>query len=349
MRLAYIKRKQVNCVEFYLNSSIFGDNDFAWHTRVCNVIQMIDDAKILVSGGEDTIIKLFKVDMMNDDVSLKRISDINSHISSVKAMTMWQCKESEDLMIASVGGRAQIVVNRVTSLKFVKEEVNFMLTNSMELGNAKQSTFDPETTFTSLDFDIIRNFLFVGCSDGHLRGFELIGNLLKLKTERFYGRCILKVKILENFVLTMSTDGIICFYQINDMFAKPIELHHNRNGINSFDIYRMSKKHFKIATGGDDCGVYVTEFIIAENSVEILKTTSTYEAHIAQITGIKFSSPNEIFTVSIDQVICKLHVDDKNIKVVDRKFTCVADVKGFIFHNDLIFIYGAGLEMIKTF
>lgn len=349
MRLAYIKRKQTNCVEFSLNASIFGDDDFLWHTRVCNVIQMIDDVKILVSGGEDTIIKLFKVDMMNDDVSLKRIVDVNSHISSVKAITMWQCGESGDVMVVSAGGRAQICVNRITKLKFVKEELNFMLTNSMELGNSKQSTFDPETRFTSLDFDVKRNALFVGCSDGFLRGFEFMKNSLTLKTEYFYGKCILKVKIVNNFALTMSTDGVICFYDVDNASVPIDKLKHNHNGINSFDVYCLSENRFKIATGGDDCGIYVTEFQTEGNSVKFLKTASSYSVHTAQITGIKFSSPNEIFTSSIDQTISKLRVVDDDIQVVDRKFTCVADVKGFAFYGDFIFIHGAGLEAMKVF
>lgn len=129
-------------------------------------------------------------------------------------MRIWKCAESGDLMIVSVGGRAQIVVTRLTSTKYVREEVNFMLTNSLELGNAKQSTMDPETTFTCLDFDSERNLLFVGCSDGYLRRFELLENSLKLIAEIYYGKCILKVQIINNFVLTMSTDGAICFYRI---------------------------------------------------------------------------------------------------------------------------------------
>lgn len=347
MRLAYIKRKQVNCVEFKINCSIFDKDDFLWHTRITNVIQMIDDVKILVSGGEDTSIKLFKVNVMNDDVSLKRFSDINSHNSSVKAMTIWKCKESGDLMIVSAGGRAQIVVNRVINMKFVKEEINFMLTNSMKLGNAKESTFDPETRFTSLDYDKNLSLLFVGCSDGYLRGFKLVENSLKLKVEVFYGKCILKVKIINNYVLTMGTDGIICFYAIDDIHSKPYKLHHNSNGINSFDVYRISENRFTIATGGDDSGIYVTEFEFNEEIIEFSKTLSTYSAHISQIAGIKFKSENEILSVGIDQRICRLSIED-DIKVINMKFTCVADVKGFIFYNDLIFIYGAGLEMIKN-
>lgn len=110
----------------------------------------------------------------------------------------------------------------------------------------------------------------------------------------------------------------------------------------------MGGNRFKIATGGDDCGVYVSEFELAENSVTFLKTSNSHSAHIAQITGIKFTSPNVIYTVGIDQRICRLHVHDE-IEVVERKYTSVADVKGFAFYDDFIFIHGAGLEVIRKF
>lgn len=366
MRLAYIKRKQVNCVEFFLNDFTFSSPDdftFSWHTRVCNVIQMIDDdVKVLASGGEDTIIKLFKVDMMNDDASLKKIAEINSHISSVKAMTMWKCDKSKDVWIISAGGRAQIVVTRLIGMTQVKEEVNFMLTNSLTLGNAKQSTFDPETRFMSLHFDHASEFLFVGCSDGYLRAFKLIKNdsstSLRLMIESYYGKCILQVyAVSKSFVLTMATDGVVCFWHFDDgaLSIKLIDkLHHNQNGINSFDVYNnVMKNCYTIATAGDDCGIFITDFEIVASAIKFnKKTIHSYAAHIAQVNGIKFLSRNILITTSIDQTLCKLQlIDDDKIEVVERRFTCVADVKGFAFYdsNKYIFIYGAGLEMIKSF
>lgn len=372
MRLTYIKRKQVNCVEFFLNDFTFPapeDEDFTWHTRVCNVVRMIDDdVKILASGGEDTTIKLFKVEMMNDDdASLKRIAEINSHISSVKAMTMWKCEKSGDIWIISAGGRAQIIVTRVIRMTHVKEEVNFMLTNSLALGNAKQSTFDPETRFTSLHFDHASEFLFVGCSDGFLRAFKLSlksdsSTSLRLMIESHYGKCILQVYALhKSFVLTMASDGVVCFWHF-DEGAQSIKLidklHHNQNGINSFDVYQSDdnaiRNRYKLATAGDDCGIFITEFEIVANAIKFnKKTIHSYAAHIAQVNGVKFLSSNELITVSIDQTLCKLQLidDDDKIEVVDRRFTCVADVKGFTFYdnNKSIFIYGAGLEMMKSF
>lgn len=370
MRLAYIKRKQVNYVDFYLNDFTFpstlnhqNENDFTWHTRPCNVIRMIDDVKILASGGEDTLIKLFKVNMMNDDISLKTIAEINSHISSVKAVTMWKCEENDDIWLISAGGRAQIVISRIIGMTHVKEEVNFMLTNSLALGNSRQATFDPETRFTSFHFDRESKFLFVGCSDGYLRVLKLIINIdssasLRVMIESRYEKCILQVyAIRKDLVLTMSTDGIVCFWHFDDE-ALTIQivdkLQHNRNGINSFDIINIEGNRYKIATAGDDCGVYITEFehVVNENVIKYYETLHSYAGHIAQVTGTKFLSLNQLITVSIDQTICKWQlIENEELKVIDRKFTCVADVKGFSFYDNdnYIFIYGAGLEVVRKF
>lgn len=379
VRLVYIKRQQVNCVEFFLNNFTFSpqDDNFSWHTRVCNVVRMIDGVKILASGGEDTLIKLFRVEMMSDDddgakdVSLSQMAEINSHISSVKAMTMWrENNNDDDIWIISAGGRAQIVVTRIISMLYVREEVNFMLTNSLELGNSRQSTFDPETRFTSISFDRQNQLLFVGCSDGFLRVFELLRSSnnnnsftsLRLKVETFYGKCILQVYAMcKSFVLTMSSDGIVCFWHLDNAHLKLIDkLYHNRNGINSFDVYEVAEEencHYRIATAGDDCGVYVSDIEIVvkeeggEVAVKFQKTLYSHSAHTSQVTGIKFLSRDELITVSIDQTLCKLRLKADEIEIADRKFTCVADVKGFSFYDndEYIFVHGAGLEVMKRF
>lgn len=371
MRFAYIYKKQVNFVEFYLNDFIFNaatstavvKNDVFWHTKECNVIRVIDDVKnkILISGGEDTFLKLTKIEMMDDDILFEKIADINSHISSIKAMTTYR-GEGGDLCIISVGGRAQIVLTRVIQMKYVKEEINFMLTDSLLSKNAKESTFDPETRFTCVHFDVDTKHLFVGCSDGFLRVFKLIKidditNSLELVIEIFYGRCILQVYMIESIVLTMATDGIVSFWLFDEKqyCLKVIEkLHHNQNGINSFDVFSIDDHRYKIATSGDDSGIYVSEFEIiiidsAMRSIKYFYTISTYSVHVSQVTGIKFLSHNELLTASIDQTVCKLKIENDNFKILSQKFTCISDVKGFSILDKKIFIHGAGIEALKYF
>ncbi|CAG9798954.1 unnamed protein product [Chironomus riparius] len=377
VQFAYIYKKQVHCVEFYLNNfkidtPINDKSNIIWHTKPCNVLKVIDDSGILISGGEDTILKFTKIEMMEDgNVLYTKIADINSHISSIKAIVTWRENDEEkgdDLNIISLGSRAQIVMTKVIKMKYVKEEINFMLTNSLLCGNSKETTFDTETRFTCAFFDVKRRHLFVGCSDGYLRVFKLQHNefssSLKPFIESFYGKCILHITMIKSFILTMATDGIVCFWYFNEMQEEEIEhrhnlnelkiihkLQHNQNGINCFDVFTINDDHYKIATSGDDTGLYVTEFETVDNSlIKCYKTIYSYGIHIAQVTGIKFITSDKLLTVSVDQTLCKVEIKSDKFTIIDKKFTCISDVKGFSFFNEnLIFVHGAGLEAIKYF
>lgn len=377
VQFAYIYKKQLHCVEFYLNNfnldtPINDKSDVIWHAKQCNALKVIDDSGIMISGGEDTVLKLTKIEMMEDgNVLYTKIADINSHISSIKAIVTWRETDKEkgdDLNIISMGGRAQIVMTKVIKMKYVKEEINFMLTNSLLCGNSKESTFDTETRFTCAFYDVKRRHLFVGCSDGYLRVFKLQHNefssSLKPFIESFYGKCILHITMIKSFILTMSTDGIVCFWYFNEMQQEEVEqgqilnelkiihkLQHNKNGINCFDLYAIDEEHYKIATSGDDTGLHVTEFEIIDNSlIKCYSTINSYGIHIAQVTGIKFITSDELLTVSVDQTVCKVEIKSDNITITDKSFTCISDVKGFsLYDKKFIFVYGAGLEAIKYF
>lgn len=360
LRLSYISRKQVNCVDFYVNDFTFDmpHGNSYWHTKDCNAVRMIDDAKILISVGEDTLLKLTKIEMMENDVSfVESIADVKSHISCIWAITSWM--KGDDLNIISVGGRAQIVLTRFIQMRYVKEEINFMLTGSLlPYVNAKNNTFDPETKFTCVYFNEKIDVLFVGCSDGYIRAFKLIytefSTSLKLMFESFYGKCILQLSMIENFIiLSMATDGAVCFWYFDEpqQSIRVIEkLNHNQNGINSFDIFAIDDSFYKIATAGDDNDIYATEFTIDGDYIKFCKTIKSYGVHIAQVTGIKFLSRYELLSASIDQTLCKLKITDDKFEIVDKKFTCISDVKGFlIVDRKFIIIYGAGLETLKFF
>jgi WD40 repeat protein len=370
MRFAYICKKQVYCVEFYLSDYVFNTSsisfdEYFWHTKECNVVRVIDEARILISAGEDTFLKLTKIELIENDVSFEKITDINSHISSVKALAVWKELSIEgtgdDLLIFSAGGRAQIVLTRIIQMKYAKEEINFMLTDLQQNNFLKNSSFDPETRFTCIHFDIKTLHLFVGCSDGFLRVFKLVKQdtfslSLQLVNETFYGRCILRVCMIEhNILLSFATDGKISFWKFNDNHNLKLvnKLQHNQNGINSFDVISLDSNHskYKIATSGDDSGLFVTEFeIIDDETIKIYDTIKSYAVHVSQVTDIKFLSPDELLTTSIDQTVCKLKLLNNKIEVCERKYTCISDVKGFaILENKLIFVYGSGIEALNYF
>lgn len=353
--LTYVQKKQLHFVELMLSEFTFDNaDDSTWHVLDCNAIEAVCDGTILISGSEDTLMKVTRVEGDGDESKFCEIANINSHTSSIKAITTWH--DGEHLWIFSVGGRAQIVVTKFIKMKHIKEEINFAVVTSVN--NEKSSALDPETKFTSIFYDDKSSKVLVSCSDGFIRIFTFSKTedscKLELHLEHFYGKCVLKIHAIKNFILTMATDGFICFWR-QDEPSKCLKLidklKHNQSGINCFDIVAdKSLENFLLATSGDDAGIFVTRFSLESDNVLFYETISSYEFHIAQVTGIKFTSPHILYTTSIDQTICKLELDDTSMKLLDKKFSCVSDVKGFCFFNDKHFaVYGAGLELLPTF
>lgn len=346
--LIYISKKQLNSVEFHLMDSSWFDNDISsWHVKECNVMSRYGN--VLVSGGEDTLMKLMKIDKI--DGKLSEITNVNTHISNIKDIQLVKDEDNGDILIISAGGRAQICINRLIKLKTIKEEVNFMLSKSEQYG--KSSNFDAETRFTCLSYDERLHQLYVACSDGFIRIFDFDKQSLRLSVEHFYGKCMLGIRILKDFILTTSTDGFIVFWQrekLNGELLLRHQLKHNQSGINCFDIVEKKDGSFLIASGGDDNALFVTQFSIIENSsIHFQPTISNCEIHIAQVTGLKFITECEFFTSSIDQSLChlKLNNSTSSLELVEKRLTCVADVKGFLhLENDRLAVYGAGLEIL---
>ncbi|CRK93993.1 CLUMA_CG007519, isoform A [Clunio marinus] len=351
----YIQKKEINSVQFFLSDFSFDvDDDVLWHVKECNVMKIVD-GNVLISGGEDTLLKLTSFEAIGNEIKFKEMLDINSQISSIKTIATW--KDQNELLIISAGGRAQITVTRIFNMKYAKEEVNFMLTNSLENGNSKESTLDPETRFTCISVDKNSSKVYVACSDGFIRVLNLTrtndGKCMKLELflEHFYGKCLLQLHLIGEIILTMATDGIVCFWKPKKDFSnlKLIKtLKHNQSGINCFDVFNKGNGNYVIGTSGDDMEIHITKFVIESEKIEVQETIFTSLVHTAQVTGLKFLSEKIFFTTSIDQTICKLKIEEE-IKILDRKFICIADVKGFEFTIDKIFAYGAGLETLPVF
>lgn len=345
VHFTYIQKKQIKTVEFVL-SDFSADDDIDWHTLDCNDVKIVGDT--LISGGEDTMLKITSV---HNDSRFHEIATIHTHISSIKAIATW--RNDDDLWIFSVGGNAQIAVTRLTNQHHIKEEFNFTLANS------KKSIFNPDTKFTSIFHDDQVHHLYVACSDGFVRIFRFVRDTnvcrVELLTEHFYGKCILRIYALGKFILTMATDGFVCFW-LHDEASRSLKfvnrVRHNQSGINCFDIVESDERgKFLIGTSGDDAEICVTEFVVDDDDkVKFRETVRNISTHIAQVTGFKFTSSRIFYTASIDQTVCKLEIGASGLKLVDKRFTCISDVKGLsLLDDERIVVYGAGLEVLPRF
>ena len=342
----YIQKRKLNFVEFHLhNSNLNSINSPSWHTKECNAVEMVDD--LMISGGEDTILRISRIKEVKNEMKLEEIASVCSHISSIKCIKT--AKVDGDLLVFSAGGRGQINVTRVIKSQ-VKEELNFLL---LKPQNNSDADFNPETRFTDLFFDEASRNLFTVSSDGFIRIFEYKEKNFKIILEHFYGKCLMKVHVIGDLILTMATDGFVVFWVRNEssislQLVKTIK--HNQSGINCFDVFKHSENFYSIATCGDDMNVIITDFEIDGPEVTEISTVANHQLHIAQVTGIKFLEPNVLCTTSIDQTICKLRVENKKILLIERNFTCIPDVKGFFFFDKrFVGVFGAGLEFVPAF
>uniref|UniRef100_A0A2M4CU43 tRNA (34-2'-O)-methyltransferase regulator WDR6 n=1 Tax=Anopheles darlingi TaxID=43151 RepID=A0A2M4CU43_ANODA len=340
-----------------------------WHTRACNVLRVIsrsDGNYLLVSGGEDNILRINL--WANGELLAEPRKHIFSHISGIKTIITSALKEDPDrLLVISAGGRAQICLTTVRMLTLgPKQEYEYMLLASdaerCRWKTNRQSSYDPETKFMCAA-RVCEDRIVFGCSDGFIRIYKISHTdgqwLVELETESFYGRCVLQTVpidgcTMEGLFVTMATDGYLCFWDITTP-NEPIYRHrHHSSGMNSVDVRIDGKGNILLATGGDDQSISVSQFAVTtlDGRRELKHVVGLCEKylHTAQVTGIKLLSDDRLISAGVDQrIYISSFTGFSSLAVTGTTSTCVADVKGISFiseRNELI-VYGCGIEIVN--
>lgn len=357
-RFIYIRNKKIYQLKFLLKDISKNQIEIPslnFHTSSCNTLIdfQMQNLNFIVSGGDDNILKIFSLNELSE---IKLLYDVFSHISNIRCIELIKLNENE-LLIISAGGRAQICLTKCLLYKnklTIQEVSNFMLKSSdferKRLGKNREIDFDPETRFMSIAiYD--KTKIYVSCSDGYIREFLINSSNYEIKLNKsiYYGRCILNIAIISNILITMSTNGLINFWNqliLSESSIPFYNLKHHESGINSFDIIN-DKLIYKIVTGGDDQNITITKFKIENNQIEIIETIKSNSIHTAQVTGCKFIDFNMIYSTGVDQTLNFINSDLLEAK--DVKFSTVSDVKGLKFIKNLnkLFIYGSGFEILS--
>lgn len=372
-KFIYLQNKKVAFIDFKLMhhcKSTIKVRCIDWHTKSCNSVNIISNSykQFFISGGEDNLIKIGHFGELNNNFTIS--SNILSHISSIKCVRT-KILPNNDILVFSVGGRAQLCITRIINCKEVRyrDEFSYMLYQTDEQRCRKQRSrvqeicFDPETRFMCISF-YEDDKIVIGCSDGYIRFYNLIFNddgsayFIQLYMQIFYGKCILNVHCFkldsQALLLTMGTDGFICFWNLKDenlsSVTEPIhKLKHHDSGVNCFDL-NINENIGYIATGGDDQKVSLTEFELTSDSVDvnikIRKTVTNNSFHTAQVTGIKIVDGLFILSTGVDQNICRINL--KSFKIENCYSSCISDIKGLVISKDKkLFVYGSGIEFLN--
>lgn len=260
------------------------------------------DQPLLLTGSEDTTVKLFRV---NKDRSLDCITTIPKHVSSVRTLAVKELKDPKDSWLCvSAGGRAQLSVGLLTGssldgeLHVVYRDVkSHFLRGWLHRAASKPWTAgpeeallvpDPETRF--MDVDVLDRgdgqfHIFAACSDAFLRVYvlSLEDRHLDLFQEiDFHHCCVLLVKVVEAaaagrfFLISAGTDGRLAVWDATTWADDEEEeerqptgcLSLHQSGINGLDcrwVHGSSSESGRllVLTGGDDNALVLSHIDIS--------------------------------------------------------------------------------------
>ncbi|XP_029178864.1 WD repeat-containing protein 6 isoform X1 [Nylanderia fulva] len=412
----YIQNKQIYVFDYPLSSASSPILQNGFHTKETYCLQHISKLglfkqDIFISGGEDctlrvsSICELFK---NNPHSVFHNLGNFDGHLSGIKCISTVKLKEtdlSSKYLVFSGGGRAQLKIWEIRL-----KDKDWISSNDLSCSDlkshmlygqdqyrrkswqeSKQSyIIEPETRYMDIcTYYSSKNanhvLIFIACADGYLRLFlyNIKTNDICLKVStKYIDRCILKMYILLHkskvVILTMTTDGILRFFNFTDTISKiykdanienqdiidfndsPFsELSLHQSGINSFDLKHMDEDRYLLVTGGDDnlLNLVCFQLCISENNILSLLTLSkwnTATAHSAQITGLKFKDDDQICSVGIDQqVIIHSYSWSHGVisaNILNQVFTSVTDVQGMDLwpsNDSVLCIYGRGFEVLS--
>ncbi|KAL3277546.1 hypothetical protein HHI36_012890 [Cryptolaemus montrouzieri] len=372
----YLKSKSINIKNFDLAAILPIDFISGYHVKEINCLRAlrIGGYYILASGGEDTVLRLKKVDLTKERTELCSIKKFKSHLSSIKSICFHKIEEFENKVTYLMfygGGREQISMYKVP----VSVENSSLEVSCIEQDSYYNSTNDAETRI--MDLNVVeynkRILLFAACSNGNIHVFKIVKGdnpdqfVLKfMKTVKYKLRCLLKIASLVTgnlkILLTMATDGLLVFWNFleilnneNPNYFATVPAH--QSGINSYSIRTISDTKILILTGGDDNAIVLNllEFSSEDNlKINVLDTFKDTGVHCALVSGA-FICDKFFVTTAIDQrvLLFRWEIIEEKLKCrcLSMFHTAIADVQGMeCFNNGRldIFIYGNGFEYITS-
>ncbi|CAG9854026.1 unnamed protein product, partial [Phyllotreta striolata] len=370
-KFLYIKEKAVNKLEFDINVNKSFDLVECFHLKEINCMSFVQmqNQYLLVSGGEDTTLRLSLID--RDKINFRNLMTFKSHLSSIRTIAIHKLgggKHVESYLVFSAGGRAQIICWTLEMDSNNSEQVILRENHSYYeiIDNKESETRIMDLCVVELD-DI---FLFAACSDGCIKIFTVENNhndfKMNLRLTVFYKlRCIFKVfhlKVFNKIILaTLASDGCLVFWNVEEMLScesvKPFSIiQSHQSGINTISKLQIDPTSFLFLTAGDDNTIVLNYLKFYDNEDIYVKVIDTFRdagSHWAQITG-SFIDNNYFLTASVDQrlMLYKWQIDNEKLicQSVSKYNSSIADLKGLLYFGDAnfnILVYGLGIEIVN--
>lgn len=365
MIFAYVQGRVIKMVKYDFHKlcsvSVIG----GFHTRAINsakIISLSDDKFLVISGGEDTNLR---ISVFGEDY-FSTLNIFKSHLSSIRCVCRYEIDENTNLFFSG-GGRGQIICWKLSLRENVicNEEFSYYEKCDGELFESEIRVMDLQVLKLNENL-----YLFAAASDGNINVFSVSQENDKYKIELIKklfhkSKCVTKICLMQAFethiLISVTTDGNMLFWDvtsINDSGIRPFKIFKvHQSGFASICFKFITNEKFLFLSGGDDASLVLNLFHLSKNeSFDITKIYSFCDSysHCAQITGTWITN-DYLITTSIDQKVLLfkwvVEKDEVFVKISVRYNSAVADIQGMECHemDDYfgIFVYGKGAEYIK--
>lgn len=362
-KFIYVKDAIINMLNFNLNelSSINVTQPYhSWEINAIKCLRFKNDTFLLISGGEDTTMRLLQTNMQDyTNVS----HTLKSHLSSIRTISIFLVDgDTETYYVVSGGGRAQIILWEMRGSWQCAEK--HVYRENIDKNESEMRIMD--LLITKIDAE--RFLVIAACSDGKIKLFNITHeSKLDLITNLSYEcKCIIKITTLnvlnKLYLLTTATDGVINFWDLTEIVNRngtPSPCHalqSHQSGINSLSCIAIKDETFLVLTGGDDSAIKLNLIRFLEEGIKNVAVREIVNYHHAQITGAVIVE-NYFFTSSTDQKLNAfqwrvVNEDEIICNFVNGYETSISDLQGMecvkvqcdIFK---IILYGKGIEIIE--
>ena len=306
------------------------------HLKEVNCIAHLDipDQSLLLTGGEDTTLKIW--DLQTD--GLHCLATYRRHTSSIKCLAVSDHKNYDQKILVTAGGRAELRIWLVHGHSCQEIAHHFLKGNDKQrLKTWRDHELIDDTEPAFLSVTIMGDSIFASSSDGVVRKWSFHVNetqkssLTLCSQSQTLPNAILKIIKLNEVLLSADTGGRLQIFDSSLQLLKTFENIH-QNGINSLLHYDNGT----IVSGGDDGHVSLTN----PDGTGQSKTTLVHSAPITRLIRV----PNGFCSVSIDQRITFL---GENYDFKSQVFSHCPDISDAVLiekHNRFI-VVGNAMEI----
>lgn len=382
-RFVYTRASEVQIVQ---NGESFGVATLTrgLHGRETRDVAIVDgnndDEKIVITGAEDTTLKISTLKKNGDLIQhwtfrehvagMQSVHAVNNEFilstSAREELFVWRLKSCDDkkcmalyakLPPASANPDLRIMNFDTIEVLENGEVIGFLLVSVYSDSNIKINYFDIQ----SKKFTLIINDYYQQCCIFHSNLIILDGSLYLLigSTNGHATIYDITARIQKDFQIGLQSLKLISLVS-NDVTKLDnliINQQLHQSSIKALELINKSSNEVILVTGGDDNALIVSTITNGDTALELNVKAIDESAASSTITTINKVDAQHVLVAGVDQMVKLWTIVDtkgeETLELIDSKYTTVADtgcsdITEFKSGEKLVFLGGAGASIWKV-